>query len=64
MLLRRYFRDVGDSGLYANNEQYTDTSGQAPTDAELAGMSSTPLLQDSDIRDGCGSSEVTAREGI
>ena len=37
MLLKRYFRDVGGSGLYANNGQYTDSSGQAPTGAELAG---------------------------
>jgi hypothetical protein len=56
-LLRRYFGDVGDSGLYRNNEQYTDSNGQAPTDAELAGTfvdtspyPSTPFIQDSDIR--------------
>jgi hypothetical protein len=56
-LLKRYFRDVGGSGLYANNKQYTDASGQAPAGAELAGTfvdsspyPSTPLLQDSDIR--------------
>jgi hypothetical protein len=35
-LLKRYFRDVGDSPLYENNEQYTDTSGGAPEDAVLA----------------------------
>jgi hypothetical protein len=57
MLIKRYFRDVGDSGLYANNGQYTDSSGQAPSGAELAGTfvdsspyPSTPVLQDSDIR--------------
>jgi hypothetical protein len=57
MLLKRYFRDVGGSGLYANNGQYTDSSGQAPTGAELAGTfvdrspyPATPVLQDSDIR--------------
>ena len=56
-LLKRYFKDVGDSGLYANNKQYTDTSGQAPAGAELAGTfvdrspyPSTPFLQDADIR--------------
>jgi hypothetical protein len=56
-LLMRYFKDVGDSGLYQNNEKYTDTSGQAPTGAELADIfvdtspyPSTPYLQDSDIR--------------
>jgi len=56
-LLKRYFRDIGDSGLYENNEQYTDTSGQAPTDAELANTfvdtspyPSTPFLQDSAIQ--------------
>ena len=37
MLIKRYFRDVGDSGLYANNGQYTDNIGQAPAGAELAG---------------------------
>jgi hypothetical protein len=56
-LLKRYFKDVGDSRLYQNNEQYTGTSGQAPTGAELADTfvdtspyPSTPFLQDSDIR--------------
>jgi hypothetical protein len=57
MLLKRYFRDVGGSGLYANNKQYTDSAGQAPTGAKLAGTfvdrspyPSAPVLQDSDIR--------------
>jgi len=57
MLIRRYFRDVGDSGMYANLQQYTNSTGQAPTGAELAGTfvdrspyPSTPVLQDSDIR--------------
>ncbi|HLZ63375.1 MAG TPA: hypothetical protein VKR06_41100 [Ktedonosporobacter sp.] len=56
-LLKRYLRDIGDSGLYENNEQYTNASGQAPADVELAGTfvdkspyPSTPLLQDSAIR--------------
>ena len=57
MLIKRYFRDAGDSGLYANNAQYTDGSGQAPAGAELAGTfvdrspyPAVPVLQDSDIR--------------
>ena len=57
MLLKRYFRDVGESGLYANNRQYADGSGQAPAGAELAGTfvdtspyPAVPVLQDSDIR--------------
>lgn len=56
-LLQRYFADVGDSGLYANNQQYTDTKGRAPEEAKLAGTfvdtspyPSTPFLQDADIR--------------
>ena len=56
-LLKRFLRDIGNSGLYENNEQYTDVSGQAPTGAELAGTfvdtspyPSTPLLQDSALR--------------
>jgi len=56
-LLKRFLRDIGDSGLYENNEQYTDTSSQAPTGVELAGTfvdtspyPSTPLLQDSALR--------------
>jgi hypothetical protein len=56
-LLMRYFRDVGDSGLYENNEQYTDTTGKAPEDAELANTfldtspyPSTPFILDSDIQ--------------
>ena len=35
-LLKRFFKDVGDSGLYEINEQYPDTSGHAPTGAVLA----------------------------
>lgn len=57
MLIKRYFRDVGDSGLYANNGQYTDSIGRAPAGAELAGTfvdsspyPATPVLQDSDIQ--------------
>jgi Phosphate-induced protein 1 conserved region len=55
-LLKRYFRDVGDSGLYANNRQYADTTGGAPTDADLAGVfrDTRPYpaapLQDADVR--------------
>jgi hypothetical protein len=56
-LLQRYFGDIGESGLYANNRQYTDTKDRAPEDAKLAGAfvdtspyPSTPFLQDSDIR--------------
>ena len=66
MLLKRYFRDVGGSGLYANNGQYADSSGQAPTGADLAGTfvdrspyPSAPVLQDSDIRN-----EVTHAMGV
>lgn len=68
MLIKRYFRDVGDSGMYADNKQYTDRSGQAPTGAELAGAfvdrspyPSTPMLQDSDIERSCACDE---REGL
>ena len=56
-LLKRYFRDVGDSPLYENNEQYTDARGQAPADAELAGTwvdktayPTTPFVLDTDIQ--------------
>ena len=56
-LLKRYFRDIGGSPLYENNEQYTDTSGKAPTDAELAGTfvdeapyPTTPFMLDADIQ--------------
>ena len=55
-LLKRYFRDVGDSALYANNRQYTDTAGRAPTDADLAGVfrDTRPYpaapLRDADVR--------------
>jgi len=56
-LLMRYFRDVGDSPLYENNEQYTDTSGGAPLDAVLGGSwvdkapyPSVPFVLDSDIQ--------------
>lgn len=56
-LLKRFLRDIGNSGLYENNEQYTDARGKAPTGVELAGTyvdtspyPSTPILQDSAIR--------------
>ena len=56
-LLKRYFKDVGDSGLYEINEQYADTSGHAPTGAVLADAfvdaspyPSAPFILDSDIR--------------
>lgn len=55
-LILRYFRDVGSTGLYANNSQYTDTTGTAPSNATLAGswvdMSAYPssTLQDSDVQ--------------
>jgi len=56
-LLQRYFRDIGDSGLYANNQQYTQADGRAPMHAKLAGTfvdtspyPSAPFLQDADLR--------------
>jgi hypothetical protein len=55
-LILRYFGDVGSSGLYANNSQYTDTTGAAPSNAVLAGSwvdtSAYPssTLQDSDVQ--------------
>jgi hypothetical protein len=56
-LLTRYFGDIGGSPLYENNEQYTDTSGKAPTDAQLEGTfvdrtpyPTTPFLLDSAIQ--------------
>jgi hypothetical protein len=36
-LIERYFQDVNDTGLYENNEQYKDASGQYPADEALAG---------------------------
>ena len=55
-LIQRYFNDVGGSGLYAINTQYTDSSGAAPSNAVLAGTwvdnsayPESPLL-DSDIQ--------------
>lgn len=32
-LILRYFGDVGNTGLYANNRQYTDSTGAAPRNA-------------------------------
>jgi hypothetical protein len=29
-LIKRYFRDIGDSGLYANNQQYTQRMAVLP----------------------------------
>ena len=55
-LIQRYFNDVGSSGLYQNNTQYTDASGNAPNNATLAGTwvdtaaYPSTTLQDSDIQ--------------
>ena len=56
-LLKRYLRDSGHSALYRMLRQYPDAAGAAATDADLAGVlvdrspyPSTPVLQDSDIR--------------
>lgn len=55
-LILRYFGDVGGSGLYNINTQYTDSGGNAPSNTQLAGSwvdtsayPETPLL-DSDIQ--------------
>jgi hypothetical protein len=55
-LLERWFRDVGDSALYAIARQYRDSTGAAPADVHLAGVfrdtrpyPSAPL-QDADVR--------------
>ena len=36
-LIERYFHDVGGSSLYSNNNQYTDSSGDVPSNSVLAG---------------------------
>lgn len=36
-LIERYFGDVGSSGLYHNNSQYTNSKGKAPTSSSLGG---------------------------
>jgi len=57
-LLMRYFSDIGDSALYANNIQYTDSKGNAPDGAELADSwvdnspyPSTLRILDADVQD-------------
>lgn len=55
-LIKRYFGDVGSSGLYHNNSQYTQTGGGFSSNAVLAGSwvdtASYPgnTLQDSQIQ--------------
>ena len=64
-LILRYFGDVGSTGLYANNTQYTDSTGAAPSKAVLAGSwvdtsaYSSRTLQDSDIQN-----EVTNAQNV
>ena len=36
-LIERYFSDVGNTGLYQNNSQYTDSSGKSPASGMLGG---------------------------
>lgn len=55
-LIERYFNDVNGSGLYNNNTQYTDSSGDVPSNETLAAtwVDNTPYpespLLDSDIQ--------------
>jgi hypothetical protein len=56
-LLMRYFSDIGDSSLYANNIQYTDSTRNAPDGAMFAGSwvdrspyPSTPGILDADVQ--------------
>ncbi|GCE15630.1 hypothetical protein [Tengunoibacter tsumagoiensis] len=55
-LIERYFGDIGGSGLYNNNKQYKNSSGQYPSNTSFAGAwvdtsgyPESPLL-DSDIQ--------------
>ncbi|MEO7022271.1 MAG: hypothetical protein ABI234_19140 [Ktedonobacteraceae bacterium] len=55
-LIQRYFGDIGGTGLYNINTQYTDSNGNAPANTTLAGtwvdnsaFPESPLL-DSDIQ--------------
>ncbi|GER90069.1 hypothetical protein KDW_42310 [Dictyobacter vulcani] len=55
-LIQRYFGDVGGTGLYNINTQYTDSSGNVPSNTQFAGSwtdnspyPESPLL-DSDIQ--------------
>jgi len=64
-LLQQFFGDIGSTGLYHNNTQYTQTGGGAPSNAHLAGSfvdtiayPESPLL-DSDIQN-----EVSRAQGI
>lgn len=64
-LIQRYFGDIGGSALYNNNTQYTDSGGNFPSNAVLAGAfvdnspyPESPLL-DSDIQN-----EVTNAQAI
>lgn len=64
-LIQQFFGDVGATGLYHNNTQYTQTGGGAPSNAVLAGSfvdtrayPENPLL-DSDIQ-----AEVTHAQSV
>lgn len=64
-LIQRYFNDIGGTGLYQNNTQYTDSNGNVPSNTVLAGtfVDNTPYpespLLDSDIQN-----EVTNAQNI
>lgn len=64
-LLLRYFGDVGGTLLYQNNTQYTDSSGNTPSNTVLAGSwvdnsayPESPLL-DSDIQNEVSNAQST-----
>lgn len=37
-LMTRYFKDISDTGLYENNQQYKNANGKYPADVVLAGI--------------------------
>lgn len=64
-LIQQFFGDIGGTGLYHNNVQYTQTGGGAPSNVHLAGtFTDTRAYPESPLLDSDIQAEVTHAQGV
>jgi hypothetical protein len=64
-LIQQFFGDIGASGLYQNNTQYTQTGGGAPSNAVLAGsFVDTRAYPENPVLDSDMQAEVTHAQSV
>lgn len=64
-LIQQFFGDIGASGLYHNNTQYTQTGGGAPSNAVLAGtFVDTRAYPENPVLDSDLQTEVTHAQSV